>query len=70
MTVQQAYTLGGIDPAIGLQSDMDDVIIIRHPNGIIIDTILMGNLPTKKYYYDKILMIYNDNRFETIVLDI
>lgn len=70
MTVQQAYTLGGIDPSLGLQSDMDDVIIIRHPNGVIIDTVLTGNLPTKKYYYAPILMLYHDNGFETIVLDV
>lgn len=70
MTVQQAYTLGCIEPSKGLQSDMDDVIIIRHPNGTIIDTVLTGNLPTKKYYYTPILMIYYDNGFETIVLDI
>lgn len=70
MTVKQAYTLGSIDPSLGLKSDMDDVIIIRHPNGVIIDTVLTGNLPTKKYYYTPILMLYYDNGFETIVLDI
>lgn len=70
MTVKQAYTLEGIDPSLGLKSDMDDVIIIRHANGTILDTVLIDDIPTKTYYYTQILMVYYDNGFETIVLDI
>lgn len=70
MTVKQAYTLEGIETSKGLKSDMDDVIIIRHPNGTTIDTTLIDTLPIKTYYNTPILMIYHDNGFETIVLDI